>query len=182
MNQLELISTPANTWETSDDWETPDDIAQRIAAMGRGDDGFVIEPSAGTGQIAQYLPLGSWCIESNSCRASIGAERCPDKEWMLEDFLSTTRRDMMPDLVIGNPPFSLWTEFLIHALELGAGRVVFLGPCDQFHKPTVWRRLGPWADRIQVTPHPIVGRVAYLRDGVPVHGRQVYDSIFEVKL
>ena len=184
MNQLELIASPKNTWETSDDWENPDDLAQRIAAMVRADDAFIVEPSAGTGNIAKYLPKGTLCIEQNSCRCSIGAEMYGQHDWMLTDFLALSRWDFdrsgCPDLVIGNPPFSLWTEFLIHALELGAARVVFIGPCDQFHKPTVWKKLGPWADRIKVIPHPIIGRVAYLKDGVPVQGRQVYDSIFEV--
>jgi hypothetical protein len=195
MNQLELIASPKNTWETSDDWETPDDLAQRIAAMVRADDAFIIEPSAGTGNIAKYLPKGTLCIEQNSCRCSIGAETYSQHQWMLGDFLDTnhthmwwpswpdsksTRTHCIPDLVIGNPPFSLWTEFLVHALEIGSSRVLFIGPCDQFHKPTVWKKLGPWADRIKVIPHPILGRVSYLKDGVPVQGRQVYDSIFEV--
>ena len=185
MNQLELIAAPPNTWETSDDWETPDDIAQRIAGL-VGDGGFIVEPSAGTGKIAAYLPKGALCIEQNSCRCSIGAELHGQHQWMLGDFLELTRWDFdrsgSPDLVIGNPPFSLWTEFLVHALEIGARRVVFIGPCDQFHKPTVWKKLSSWADCIKIIPHPVIGRVAYLRDGVPVHGRQVYDSIFEVKL
>lgn len=198
MDQLELIATPPTTWETSDDWETPDELGSRLAAMVRVADVFIVEPSAGTGRVAAYLPNGALCIEQNSCRCSMGAEMYRQHQWILGDFLSTTYREMwwpawdgaentltnkIPDLVIGNPPFSLWTEFLIHALELirGGGRVVFIGPCDQLHKPTVWKKLGPWADRIKIISHPIIGRVAYLKDGVPVHGRQVYDSIFEVE-
>ena len=184
MDQLELIATPPTTWETSDDWETPNEIAKRLAAMVRADDRFIVEPSAGTGRVAAYLPKGALCIEQNSCRCSIGAEMYGQHQWMLADFLAVDLGEYpRPDLVVGNPPFSLWTEFLIHGLELihGGGRVLFIGPCDQFHKPTVWKKLGPWAERIEVTAHPIIGRVAYLKDDIPVHGRQVYDSIFEVE-
>ena len=188
MKQLSLIPSAPDTWETSDDWETPNDLARRIAGMVKPRDRFIIEPSAGTGQIAQYLPPGAWCFESNSCRCSIGAENYGQHQWHMCDFLEVTNDDLpgigYADLIIGNPPFSLWTEFLAHALGLihGGGRVIFLGPCDQFHKPNELKKLAKWKDRIQAIPHPIVGRVAYLKDGIQVSGRQVYDSIFEVTI
>lgn len=186
VGQLELIPRAPSPWETSDDWETPDRVAKQMAGLIKPSDLLIVEPSAGTGQIARHLPAGALCIENNSCRCSIGAEVVPIHRWMLEDFLDVSRDELgVPhgvDLVIGNPPFSLWTDFLLHSLPLvrPGGRVVFLGPCDQFHKPTELDRLGRWKDRIKVIPHPIVGRVAYLKNGVPVSGRQIYDSIFEV--
>jgi len=194
MSQLELIPRTPSQWETSDDWETPSYVAKQMGELIHPEDLFVIEPSAGTGQIARYLPAGAVCIENNSCRCSIGAETLPQHYWVLRNFLATVKADFEghdwdiysiygePDLIIGNPPFSLWTDFLLHSLALvrTGGRVIFLGPCDQFHKPTELKRLGQWKDRINVIPHPIVGRVAYLKDGVAVHGRQIYDSIFEV--
>jgi hypothetical protein len=42
-------------------------------------------------------------------------------------FLDTTPFDEV-DLVVGNPPFFLATEFVVHAHELGARRVAFLLP------------------------------------------------------
>jgi hypothetical protein len=39
----------------SDCWETPDDIARRIAALVPERDRMILEPAAGNGQIAQYL-------------------------------------------------------------------------------------------------------------------------------
>jgi hypothetical protein len=186
MSQLELIPRPPSQWETSDDWETPARVAKQIAGLIKPWDFLIVEPSAGTGQIARHLPAGALCIENNSCRCSIGAETVPLHKWMLEDFLAVSCEDLGVrhgvDLIIGNPPFSLWTDFLLHSLTLvrTGGRVVFVGPCDQFHKPTELNRLGQWRDRITVIPHPIVGRVAYLKDRVQVSGRQIYDSIFEV--
>lgn len=188
-----LIPVLDQEW-SNDDWETPDRVARQIATLIKPDDLFVIEPSAGTGQIAQYLPAGSVCIEMSQYRCSFGAENLPQHYWVLRDFLATTPDDFQsndwdvysiygePDLVIGNPPFSLWAEFLLHALSLvrSGGRVIFVGPCDQFHKPTLWKKLKAWDNRIRVDAHPIVGRVAYLKDGTPQTGRQIYDSIFEV--
>ena len=48
---------------TPDCWETPSLVAQKMAALITKSDRRVIKPAAGTGQIAQYLPTGSFCCE-----------------------------------------------------------------------------------------------------------------------
>ncbi len=164
---------------TPDDWETPDKVAYQMAAMIAADERVILEPSAGSGQIAQYLPPGAICVEKSVGRFRAGRHRCPDCEWHRADFLGWCEVEPV-DVVIGNPPFSLWAEFLSQSLDLlaPAGRVLFLGPCDQFHKPTFLAKL---SHPVEVTAHPVVGRVAYLKEGVPHRGRQIYDSIFEIR-
>jgi hypothetical protein len=41
---------------TSDDWETPDSVAKAIASLVLPSDFDILEPAAGRGQIAKYLP------------------------------------------------------------------------------------------------------------------------------
>jgi hypothetical protein len=178
MQQLSLIGEVAEDF-TSDDWETPSHIAQMIAAHVLPTDRLIIEPAAGTGQIAQYLPEGSKCIEIKIARYLTGINNAPKCEWLNISYLKLISRSY--DLVAGNPPFSLAAEFINHSflniLE-STGRIVFLLPCDTFHKPTFLAKIEV---PISVTAHPVVGRIAYLQNGKPVNGRQVYDSIFEIR-
>jgi hypothetical protein len=180
MHQITLFPNTADTFTCSDDWETPDRVSRQIAALVRSSPhGLIVEPSAGTGQIVRNLPLCT-AIELNRRRYDQGKKDWPGHQWLNENFLLWTPPEPV-DVVVGNPPFSLWGEFLVHALEIlrPGGCVFFVGPCDTFHKPTMLDRI---RRPVAIVPHPIVGRVAYLRDGVAVVGRQVYDSIFEVRL
>lgn len=193
--QLSLLDVPPapvatdptwGTWKTSDDWEAPDSVARAIAAEVRDGsipglprDRVIIDAGAGCGQISQFLPAGSICIESNLARVALGQLKAPHCVWHQANFLTWDfEADTAADLVIGNPPFSLAAEFLNHALELihDRGRVVFLLPCDTVHKPEAF--LAKIKFDFTHSDRPIVGRIAYLRDGRPVAGRQVYDSIF----
>lgn len=182
--QTSLFHDTAATWQSSDDWETPDRIAQYMASLIRPHEHFIVEPSAGTGNISAHLPDGTHCIERNIQRWAIGYKKQPQHHWVCQDYLNFYPDKIMnrgADVVIGNPPFSLWVEFLNHSLQLirTRGRVLFLGPCDTFHKPSTLKAL---IAPVVVNPMPIVGRVAYMRDGVAVNGRQIYDSVFEVTL
>jgi len=180
--QTSLFTETAATFIGSDDYETPDRIARYMASLIRPHEHFIIEPSAGTGNISAHLPDGSHCVERNPARWAIGSTKQPQHHWVCADYLGFEPDVIMnrgADVVIGNPPFSLWVEFLNHSLQLihRRGRVLFLGPCDTFHKPSTLKAL---AEPVTVNPMPIVGRVAYMRDGVAMQGRQIYDSVFEV--
>lgn len=170
---------------TGDDWETPDHIARLIAAEVnltdpvRNLDHVIIEAGAGSGQIAQFLPTGTHCIEAKRSRVERGKLKAPNCTWYHADFLQWDALEPgTVDLVIGNPPFSLAADFLNKALDLihNRGKVVFLLPCDTLHKPE------GFLDKVHGgfihSTWPIVGRIAYLKNGVPHRGRQVYDSIF----
>jgi hypothetical protein len=187
--QLTLIDVTQlpDKW-TSDDWETPDDIARLLAS--RVHDGsdpclpadrVIIDAGAGSGRITQFLPPGTHAIEGKASRVEAGRLRAPDAVWHHADFLTWAGvEDGTADLVIGNPPFSVAPEFINRGLELvkpGKGRVVFLLPCDTLHKPEA--TLSRIRHDFYHSTLSIPGRVGYLKAGKPVKtNRQVYDSIF----
>ncbi len=80
--QISLFPLPdIETDFTLDDWETPDDVASSMAALVKTSDGRganrlrhrrVLEPAAGSGQIAQFLPTGSLCCEIKPHRVALG--------------------------------------------------------------------------------------------------------------
>jgi predicted RNA methylase len=104
---------------TSDDWETPDPVALKIASLVLPTDKRIIEPAAGTGQIAKFLPTRSnprvKAIELKPGRCTLGAQKAPNCDWYNEDFFSLARQfeaeQTRFDLFTGNPPFSLGMKF-----------------------------------------------------------------------
>lgn len=187
MQQLTLIpQTALPDGFTADDYETPDNVARLIAAEVRDGstpglpvDRVIVDAGAGSGQIAQFLPPGAHCVEAKGSRVAAGKLKAPRCTWHHDDFLTWSGVEFgTVDLVIGNPPFSVAAEFLNRAFDLihNRGRVVFLLPCDTLHKPEGF--LGKVRYHFTHTDRPVVGRVAYLRNGRPIKGRQVYDSIF----
>lgn len=68
-HQISLFELPNyETDFTPNCWETPDSVAQRITATINSSDCHIIEPAAGTGQIAQFLPPSSLCCEIEPLR------------------------------------------------------------------------------------------------------------------
>ena len=193
MTQLSLLESPPpvaaadpswSTWRSPDDWETPKPVARAIAGhinltdRCRPIDRVIVEAGAGTGAIARFLPHDTHCVESNPARVEMGKAIAPHCKWHGADFLEWEHlEDGTVDLVIGNPPFSQAAAFLSRAMELihDRGRVIFLLPCDTVHKPTFLSAVGGCFTH---AASPVVGRIAYLKDGRAVAGRQVYDSIF----
>lgn len=179
------FETP-KTFETDDDYETPDYVCNMLADQCQPSDKVIIDAGAGCGNITQRLAWHSARVipvEANPKRCAIGRERLPSLEWLEKDFLDVTERDLprRADLVIGNPPFSLLVAFINRSFEnllTPKGRVIFLLPGDTFHKPTV---LDGIRTPFSLSEHKVIGRIAYLKDGVPERGRQVYDSIFTLK-
>lgn len=84
---------------------TPDDIARDVVAYFRPT-GRILEPSSGQGAFLKYLP--------------------PDTEWCEiekgRDFFAEHRHF---DWIVGNPPFSIFTEWLTHSFEI-ADNVVYV--------------------------------------------------------
>lgn len=193
MNQLAFFDrlpqqpAPDADW-SPDDWETPDAVARAVASLVRTQDcpayprdRVIVEAGAGTGQVARYLPSGSHAVELQPLRAERGRQRAPHCQWHFDDFLTWEGVEAgTVDLVIGNPPFSRAADFINRGLELLAprGRVVFVLPCDTFHKPTF---LDALACPVVVSDRRLVGRVAFLQNGKPYAKRQCYDSIFIIQ-
>jgi SAM-dependent methyltransferase len=183
MHQLSLIEPALEPGWTNDDWQTPAAVAKVLASHvnltdhARPIDHTIVEAGAGTGQIARFLPEGSHAVELKPHRLEQGRQRAPHCHWHQADYLTWGEPGTV-DLVIGNPPFTRIVEFINHSFELlqPRGRLVFLAPCDTFHKPTLLEAI---PQPFYLSEQRLVGRIAYLGpDGKPQRGRQVYDSIF----
>jgi 16S rRNA A1518/A1519 N6-dimethyltransferase RsmA/KsgA/DIM1 with predicted DNA glycosylase/AP lyase activity len=180
--QLNLFEeTETQAWD-SDDWETPTWLAQKIAGLLRPDEQRVLEPSAGSGQIVwELLQLGHTvtAIEPNPNRF-VRLPQSPNLQRHLGRFENTKIGSF--DVVVTNPPFTMGIEFLRLALKhiKPDGRVLFLLPSDYFQaqgRAKEFSRLNCHISKMW----PIVGRVAYLRNGTPESNRQCYDSVFEFR-
>ena len=178
---FEDSSAPA-TWTGSDDWETPDWLAKTLAGRARK---RTLEPAAGTGQIAQYLPERSVCVEINSHRTAIGRDRAGHCIWYSGDLLSPAMMGAIGrfDTIVANPPFSVGMDFIVACADLlnPDGLAHFLLPSSFFQ--TIGRgmrmhRLSQNHGLTIIAKTELVGRVAYLRNGKRVSGRQRDDAIF----
>ena len=190
--QLSLLesSMPAATGDWNpDDWETPDCLAQKMASLVLPTDRRILEPAAGTGQIAKYLPrspspyIDTICMEINEARWNKG--RMSGQEWYHADFLNEAEYWSDFSLIITNPPFSLASDFIARGLQIldrsyEYARLLYLLPADFFQsvgRNQAFRQLDA---HIHHT-YQIVNRVAYLKNGVVVKGRQVYDAVFDIR-
>lgn len=171
----------------SDDWETPDGtggsmrLAQTIASLIPSVPGNqILEPAAGTGRIAQYLPDGAVCFEIKTARVAKGQGRAPHCHWHQGDFLKA-KFDHEFKVVVSNPPFSCAIEFLAkteEVLERG-GEVFFLLPMSFFSPKGRANQLQELEDRglMRTVLYPIAGRVGYLWADIPCPGRQCDDAV-----
>lgn len=180
---------------TSDDWETPDDIASSMAALIKTSERLVLEPAAGSGQIAQYLPPLSFCCEIKPYRVSLGRQKAPQCQWTQSDFFSLDPEISLLsdpdksrhgcDLVITNPPFSRCIDFIQHGLKLlnrnnPDARLLYLLPvdfCSSVERGQAFQALECHIHH----EYRILNRVAYLRDGKAYKGRQIYDAVFDIR-
>jgi hypothetical protein len=190
LKEYETPVTVSDDW-CNDNWETPDQVAAFMGSLVQSCEHVIAEPSAGTGRIARHLPNGATCVELNPLRHVAGA--VPSQRWICDDFIGWATDYMVGvedfpnsfpefDLVIGNPPFSLGSEFLDASAQLikKTGRILFLLPTQYFQaqeRAAMLRTTGlviskQWA---------IAGRVGYLKDGIACNQRQCYDSVFEFR-
>jgi hypothetical protein len=169
---------------TTDDWETPDSVARLMASLVQDSDCHILEPAAGRGNIAKHLPTNTKCLEVKMNRLLDGMNNAPQCVWSGYDFLAAEQAPY--DLIITNPPFSLGIAFIARGLSLlnrdnPEARLLYLLPCDFFHAVGRNRAFQGMDAHIYHT-YQIVNRVAYIREGEQVKGRQVYDSIFDIRL
>lgn len=178
-----------------DDWETPCDIARPMARLLLPSDRRVLEPAAGTGQIARWVDGDRFlvCNELNPVRFRRGEQLLPaatkvgglSRIWTNTDFLQSEPH-VWYDTIISNPPFSLAVEFLETALTLlnpdnPSARVLFLLPIAFFSTQERCDRLEALDCRIYQR-HRIRGRLRYLKNGIPVrHDRQCDDCVYDFR-
>ena len=102
-------------------FETPENIAKQLIRMAEiGDGDTVLEPSAGRGAIAKFIP-GCDCIELN-----------PENRQHLKNFgfnvvgENFLEFDRQYDIIIGNPPFTKQQDIdhVNHMIDLAKKRVV----------------------------------------------------------
>lgn len=180
---------------TADDWETPDDVASSMAALILSSDRRVLEPAAGSGQIAQFLPAGTFCCEIKPYRVSLGRQKAPHCHWIQSDFFSLDLESPLLtdikqltqgyDLIITNPPFSHCIDFLQLGLKLlnrnnPDARLLYLLPidfCSSMERGQAFQALDCHIHH----EYRILNRVAYIRDGKAYKGRQIYDAVFDIR-
>lgn len=180
MSQLSLFEEVPDTWTSSDDWETPKHIAIFLAATAEGiEPSKVLELGAGTGNIAQFLPPGSFAVERNPERVKQGVIRAPHCQWHCAGALDfAVQHPNQFDLIVGNPPFSLrseWLKTICNRLLSPEGIVAWLLPTDSMQAKSSAKLFKRWT---VVKKTEIIGRIAYLKNGKPESDRQVYDAIF----
>lgn len=171
----------------SDDWETPNPIAQAMANLVLPTDKRILEPAAGTGQIVKFLPIDNptvhdiLCLEPNPARYLQGRNK---GGFWVNTSLETSKPGYS-DLVITNPPFSKIQLFVQYGLdwlcpENPTARLLYLMPIDWMSLKSVAK----WWKETDARIHhcyAIAGRVPYLKNGVPVPGRRRNDAIFDIR-
>jgi hypothetical protein len=197
MKQLSLLPEDDRNW-TNDDWQTPEGSAIAMSRLVKQTDLRILEPCAGTGQIAKFLPdkLGglNTCCEINPARFRQGMKNAPGCCWINGDFLEVdvdavllTSCEFIYDLIIGNPPFSKCVEFIERSLSLldidnNQSRILFLLPIDWNcgkARAAAWKKLDAHIHH----EYRIEGRIAFLdANGIPQPKRQIYDAVFDIRL
>ncbi len=194
MEQLPLIDTSEYSshpdgW-CADDWKTPTPVARYMASLTRPNDS-VLEPAAGNGQIVtELLRLGRSVVAielSESRYQRLAAIDAPYDQLFIhknKNFLGYSTPRMF-DSVVANPPFSLGMEFLKHALSLlykdsPDARCIFLLPSTFFQTKERGNLFMDLNCRIYQR-HSIVGRVSFLKNGVPASDRQCDDCIYDIR-
>ena len=201
-----IIFDSQESYNSNNDYETPDWLSKAMANLVLPTDIEILEPFAGSGQIAKYLPSDRSvkCVEIKYSRFSRGKDNAPFATWVNGNFFNDTFKYGC-DLIISNPPFSLCIEAVVKSLELlndsPNSRLLFLMPLDwncSQSRAKAWESLDAHIHHV----HPVADRVDYLKDGIlmskqqkilngvpqfkngkPVmnSGRQCYDAVFDIR-
>jgi hypothetical protein len=209
MNQLTLFEEQLTVSDdfTNDDYETPDWLAKAMANLVLLTDRKILEPFAGSGQIAKYLPSDRSieCVEIKYSRFLQGKEKAQTATWVNGNFFNDVSSSYF-DLIISNPPFSLCVEAVAKSLELlndrTNSRLLFLMPLDwncSQSRAKAWDALDAHIHHV----YAVADRIDYLKDGIPMSkqqkivngvpqfksgkpvmnsGRQCYDAVFDIRL
>jgi 16S rRNA A1518/A1519 N6-dimethyltransferase RsmA/KsgA/DIM1 with predicted DNA glycosylase/AP lyase activity len=163
---------------TLNDYETPTNVAKAMVELIKPTDQFILEPCAGTGQIASLIckrekPWHLSCFEINPYRfEKLESTVSPSEIGVLAcgDFLQATESKVF-DLVITNPPFDYGMEFIEKGLSVlrdaPNSRLLYLLPVDYLlsqKRAKQFQEMNAHVSAIYAIP----GRVDYLKDGVPM--------------
>ena len=184
MNQLTLF--PLDFVEddfTPDDYETPDHVAEAISKLLLPSDKKILEPFAGSGQIAKFMPTNRFtdCFEIKGSRVADGKINAPKARWLQADFFDLDFTSLPSkyyyDLIVTNPPFSLCIKAIRRSLSLlnnnKESRLLFLMPIDWYCSKRVskeWEELNAHIHHI----YPIKGRIDYLKNGERMSKQQKF--------
>lgn len=166
----------------NNDWVTPEKLARFAASLVEGKK--IVEPGAGTGAITRFLPAKSIAIERNSIRLKQGEKVAPNARWIRADYLSLHFKSKV-DCVIANPPFSsdLGFEFIRKSLEIlrEDGKLILILPSTYFQTEKARKFIESCPTKFSFSDvFQLTGRVAYIRNGVPIKNRQCYDAVFVI--
>jgi len=208
VNQLALFEKQVITDDfTNDDYETPDWLSLAMSGLVLPTDKQILEPFAGSGQIAKYLPSDRSveCVELKYSRFLSGKNNASFAAWVNGCFFNDVST-WGCDLIITNPPFSLCVEAVAKSLRLlndsPNSRLLFLMPLDwncSQGRSKAWESLDAHIRHV----YPIADRIDYLKEGIPMSkcqktiqgvpqfkngkpvmnsGRQCYDAVFDIRL
>lgn len=176
-----------------DQYETPDYIAEFLADRYLTEFYRILEPSAGTGNIACWFDTDRTdCIEIDTARYEIGKTKTNNANWFNQNFLTLPPQDYYYDLIIGNPPYGdavsgdryrlTPIEFIKKATPMLStdGVIVFLLESDYFrskHRSEYFDSLGNIYINHKID---IIGRLKFLVNGEKTKDTSPrYHSIFE---
>ncbi len=158
-----------------------------MASLIQFDDHRILEPANGSGRVAKHLPPGSFCCEIKPSRVELGIKNAPHCHWLGGDFMIYPFEQLSSkwDLIITNPPFSQCIQFIERGLELldlenPDARLLYLLPidfCSSVERGKAFQSLDCHIHH----EYRIMNRVAYIRDGQAVKGRQLYDCVFDIR-
>ena len=184
--QISLIEEVPETFSNKDDYETPSWLGREMAALIKPTDRRICEPAAGAGQIAQFLPKDRTTLfEINPLRVDYGVKQHGLTYRRPCDFLSMRPENGTWDVFTTNPPFSLAIEFIRKGLELlnpdyPEARLLYLLPHD--FDQAIGRNKELQESNCHIHHvYKVIDRIAYLKNGVPVKGRQIYDAIYDIR-
>lgn len=181
---LQQYDRPTSEDFTTDDWETPPEIARKIAALIKPLD-LVLDPCAGRGAMVRYIKAQRiTALEIKPDRVEDGKNLAPNATWRCTDFLKNVPVPMR-SVVVTNPPFSLAIEFIERSLlwldpRDPDARLLFLLPGDYFASQERNDRFEALNCCISHR-YRIRGRVGYIKEGVQMDQRQVYDCVYEIR-
>ena len=177
-------------WNT-DNWETPEWLANQVAEIAWTRRPLrinrIIEPFAGNGNIVVALRkefgVKIWANEIDTDRFKNGSE-FSDVTWTNADFLRLgDGRLNAHDLIVTNPPFSLTSDAIeyIFSRNNTVGAAMLLLPIDFFCSKGRNARLKQFNKCFIDEIIPIVGCVAYIKEGEECKNRQIYDALYILK-
>jgi hypothetical protein len=102
---------------------TPDDVARDVVEFFKPS-GKILEPCSGDGAFLKYLPGADWCeIEKG------------------RDFFACHEHY---DWIVGNPPYSIWSDWMRHSFEI-ADNIVYVIPINKaFNSDKMMREIADY--------------------------------------